>query len=623
MFHLSPVQDISQITTALQQATALEAQGRLAEAEAGYRQLLAAHPGQPAILHRLALLLKARGALAEAESLLRRALQAAPREAVLLSNLGNVLRAGGRAAAAMPLYRKAIELTPSYADAHYNLGVAFEDLSEADEALAAYRQAITLKPDFGVAHTRIGAILRDRGKLDEALAAFDTALAVTPNAFDALYYRALTFAALERFDEAVADLQAAAMQRPSSFDALHALANNLRNAGRNDEALTAYWQAMEMQPANATTHDELNRLAWVSGRSDVFLKSFAYARERTGDDPTLLFAEAQIRMQRNDGRNAEPLLRRAIALQPDRADANALLGRLLSRAGRHEDGFAAFDVAVKSAPDAGVYRNEYGYALLKGHEAKAALVQFEEARRINPHDQLALGGVCVAYRELGDNRYHALVDVEKFVRPFRLNVPAGFIDATAFNAALGEELLRLHTTTAAPLDQTLRGGTQTAGLLFTRKSKLIEQVREAIAEAVAAYVSALPVDAAHPLLSRKDTAFSFTHSWSCKLRSSGFHTNHVHSMGWISSAYYVDLPGAIEDTERRQGWLKFGESHLELGGHDRPEHFVRPQVGELVLFPSYFWHGTVPFESPSDRLTIAFDVVPGIVDPATIAPGPY
>jgi hypothetical protein len=71
------------------------------------------------------------------------------------------------------------------------------------------------------------------------------------------------------------------------------------------------------------------------------------------------------------------------------------------------------------------------------------------------------------------------------------------------------------------------------------------------------------------------------------------------------------------------GWLKFGESNLGLGGDDRPERFVKPVVGQLVLFPSYMWHGTVPFQSAADRLTIAFDVVPGKIDPATITTAPY
>jgi len=169
----------------------------------------------------------------------------------------------------------------------------------------------------------------------------------------------------------------------------------------------------------------------------------------------------------------------------------------------------------------------------------------------------------------------------------------------------------------------LRGGTQTPGLLFARKSKLVEQLREQISEAVADYVRRMPNGSSHPLLARKEEAFSFTHSWSCKLRSSGFHTNHVHPMGWISSAYYVSLPDELDDEAKRPGWLKFCESHLELGGDDRPEHFVRPRVGHLALFPSYFWHGTAPFQSSADRLTVAFDVVPGVVDPATIPTRPY
>jgi hypothetical protein len=40
------------------------------------------------------------------------------------------------------------------------------------------------------------------------------------------------------------------------------------------------------------------------------------------------------------------------------------------------------------------------------------------------------------------------------------------------------------------------------------------------------------------------------------------------------------------------------------------EHFVKPKPGRLVLFPSYMWHGTVPFTTDEARMTIAFDAVP-------------
>lgn len=624
-FEVALVQDnaTADPTQKFQRAQALEQEGRISEAETLYRQLLAAYPGQPALLHRLALLLKGRGALTEAEALLRRAIAALPREAVLHNNLANVLRAGGRYNDALNAYRKAVELNPAYTEALYNLGICLEDLIEFDEALAMHRRAVALNPDYVQPRTRIGVILRHQGQLEEALKELDAALALNAQSFEALYYRGLTLAELERPEAAAADLAQAAALRPASFEALRALANNLRSAGQMDQALDAYWRAMELQPVNPAIHEELNRLAWMADRPERFLTSFAYARDRFGEDPNLLFVEAQIRMQRNDAQNAETLLQRLVAIAPQRADANALYGRLLSRRGRHEESFAAFDAAVAADSTVGAYRNEYGYALLKGKQARASLEQFEAARRINPFDQLALGGMCVAYRELGDSRYQDLIDIPSFVRAYQLRVPAGYADAAAFNAALAEELQALHTMTAEPLEQTLRGGTQTPGLLFTRKSKLIEQLRESIAEAVGLYVRELPAGMEHPLLSRKLDDFSFTHSWSCKLRSSGFHTNHVHSMGWISSAYYVSLPDAMDDPAQHRGWLKFGESHLELGGRDRPEHFVQPVVGQLVLFPSYFWHGTVPFESARDRLTVAFDVVPGVVQTDPSAGGPY
>jgi hypothetical protein len=59
-----------------------------------------------------------------------------------------------------------------------------------------------------------------------------------------------------------------------------------------------------------------------------------------------------------------------------------------------------------------------------------------------------------------------------------------------------------------------------------------------------------------------------------------------------------------------EGILSFGAPGLVTTPSLEPELSVRPEVGLLVLFPSYFWHGTLPFHSEQPRLTVAFDVVP-------------
>ena len=86
---------------------------------------------------------------------------------------------------------------------------------------------------------------------------------------------------------------------------------------------------------------------------------------------------------------------------------------------------------------------------------------------------------------------------------------------------------------------------------------------------------------------------------------------HMHPMGWFSSAYYVDLPDSM-DQGNREGWLKFGEPNFEPPEPLEPQYYVQPEPGKLVLFPSYMWHGTVPFESDQLRTTVVFDVVPVI-----------
>ena len=65
-------------------------------------------------------------------------------------------------------------------------------------------------------------------------------------------------------------------------------------------------------------------------------------------------------------------------------------------------------------------------------------------------------------------------------------------------------------------------------------------------------------------------------------------------------------PSKVRD---KQGWIKFGQPGVPTEAKARGrEYYVKPEPGLLVLFPSYMWHGTVPFEGDDSRLTVAFDL---------------
>ena len=113
-----------------------------------------------------------------------------------------------------------------------------------------------------------------------------------------------------------------------------------------------------------------------------------------------------------------------------------------------------------------------------------------------------------------------------------------------------------------------------------------------------------------PLRSRNSGGYRIDGAWSVRLRPGGFHRDHFHPQGWLSSAFYVETPDAALDREDRSGWIRFGQPPYQTEPALPAEHFVRPKPGRLVLFPSYMWHGTVPFTTDERRMTIAFDVQP-------------
>lgn len=595
----------------LSRAESLAVAGKPEQAERLYRRILSDNPGYAPALNGLALVMWERGDPSEAESMLRLAIAGTVAPAYLHNSLGVVLQSRGALDEAQACYRAAIALDHGYAEAHYNLGVLLEEAGLADDALAAYRAAVAAQPRYARALTRLGRILVAKGAAEDGLAELDRAIESGPHYFDARYYRGALLSSLGRHQQGLADLRYARALRPDSLEAALANANALRDAALYEQALNEYWRAMELQPSHRFTHEQLNRLAWASGRSDLYLRSFEYARRCIGPDPELLLLEAAFHMRRNGYAQAEELLWRARALAP-RGDILGLLARAQAGQNRFDEAYAFFEMAVAAEPDEVKHRYEYAAALLRDGQPDRARLVLERGRELKPHDQLLLAGLSLAYRELDDSRYRLLMDPSRYIKTYDIRVPGTFAGTAVFNQALAQELKALHTTHAEPIDQTLRGGTQTLGKLFAAASPLIGEVRNAISEAVSEYIRTLPADQEHPTVSRKTERFDYIGSWSCSLASQGFHTNHMHPMGWISSAYYVSLPQSLDDAAARPGWLKFGESNLQLGSRDQPEHYVRPEVGRLVLFPSFYWHGTVPFDDEHDRLSIAFDVVPGV-----------
>jgi Putative 2OG-Fe(II) oxygenase len=166
----------------------------------------------------------------------------------------------------------------------------------------------------------------------------------------------------------------------------------------------------------------------------------------------------------------------------------------------------------------------------------------------------------------------------------------------------------LHPFRGHPIGQSVRGGSQTRQDLTHAADPAIRAFFQAIDGPIRRYIAGLGTGG-DPLRRRITGGYRMSEIWSVRLRPNGFHADHIHHRGWLSSACYIALPGAVE--RGQEGWLKFGEPGIPTMPALGPERFVKPEAGQLILFPSYMWHGTAPFSGDEPRLSVAFDLLPG------------
>ncbi|MDP2004284.1 MAG: tetratricopeptide repeat protein [Rubrivivax sp.] len=606
----------------LQQGVQARQDGRLAAARAAFAEVLRQQPEQPDALQMLAEVAQSQGELAEAETLLARALRASPEHPYAWSRLGQLRERQGRPADAAACFQRAVLAKPDLAEAHYNQARLQRLLAQPAEAALALAQALrlaTASAPLRAQMLQLQALMQEEaGQPDAALATLAQAIAAAPLRAALHHNRAVLLQRQARAAEALAAHDTALGLGLDAPDAHYNRGNSLQSLGRPADALAAYHAALARDPQHALALYDIARLRWRLGDA-------AFAAEldaASAAAPASAVAPGiKGRLMLRAGRHAEAA--GAFAQAVAAADTTAAyfdgLGQALARLGRSDEALAAHRRAVALAPQDVVVHVGLAGSLLQAGQAAAAARAAEAAVRIGPLDQSAWAVLGLAWQATGDVREAWLNDYRQHVQAYDLAPPPGWADMPSFNRALAAELEALHTDAEAPIDQTLRRGSQTLGELFEQSHPLVDQLKACIAVAVDRYIAqlrALGTDDAHPLLGRLAPAWRFTDSWSSRLRDGGFHTHHVHPHGWISSCYYVALPPAIThalaaDTGPQPGWITFGVPDITVPGRDmRPRRAERPQAGRLVLFPSFMWHGTVPFSDAQARLTVAFDVMP-------------
>lgn len=599
----------------LAEAFALLQGGRVAEAGAIALEVAGRSPEAADALHMLALSRGAAGDFAGAVAAFESAVAGAPEDFRLLGNYANLLARNARGPEAIALYRRALAREPRYGDGWLNLGLALLGAGDNDAACQSLERAVELLPSSPTAWQAIGAALRARGDLAGAESALRRAVSLVPAAGAA--WTSLGIVRRLQGDpvDALACYERARRAGYSGPEVTDAEAGAWLDTGDPARALALARELVQSHPGYVAGHLLLAHVLWEHGAALApGQDARAHLQAAVASQPqNRELRRAFVRFLIEAGSHEEALQNvramRSTADEPDLAVAEA---QTLDSLGDAQAAGRLYAAALALSRGRPGFLTLYASHLLKSGDADGAAARASEALELRPDDQLALALLSLAWRLLGDRREDWLCGFDRFVEEVAVETPADFADEAAWLAALAAALTGMHTAERAPVNQSLRGGTQTAGVLFGRRDPLIAAARDAFDRAVRGYVGRLPDDQAHPFLRRKAAGIRFAGSWSVRLRSSGRHANHIHQQGWISSAYYVSLPPSVARPAdgATAGFIQFGEPPAELGLALGARRIIRPRAGALVLFPSYLWHGTLPFPDEAPRLTMAFDAVP-------------
>ncbi|HVR81111.1 MAG TPA: tetratricopeptide repeat protein [Luteimonas sp.] len=557
--------------------------GNTEESEKAFLHALELAPNHPLVLVNYATMLRKTGRLDAALAALQRAVDTAPDHAKAWSELGVTALAAGHHQQALVALKRAVELQPGLVLAWHALGNASRATGDLDAAQAAFRTVIALAPEHRSAAINLGSVLRLSGRPDEAIACFEQ---IGKSGYDGPELAdSLVGALLDdgRLDEAVQLARQVARQYPDFVPGLVTLANLLWEYGPalapDDNPFDMFRAAIQHQP-----HNHALRAAFVQ-----FLLSARSPEEALG----------QIRILRTHA--DEPVL---VSME---ANALEILGRTEQAGALYAQLHRAWGRGVPA------FVNAYARHLLRAGKWDAAAQLAAEATRADPGNQEAWAYLATAWRLLDDPREGWLCDYDRLIAMVEIEPPAGFTDQSNFLEALKSTLNRMHQARREPIQQSLRGGSQTPGRLFGRRDPVLVAAQSSLLRGVESWLATLPTDDRHPFLMRKTRSVRIGGSWSVQLWSSGNHVNHIHPEGWMSSAFYVSLPpsvGSPSATGSQAGHIQFGQPPFELDLGLAPRRVIRPEAGKLALFPSYMWHGTVPFEDEQPRITVAFDMTP-------------
>jgi len=296
-------------------AAAFQGQGKLRQAAATYRRILAQDPRPPVVHHQLGSVYFKLGEYPQAVESFKAALNLNPRADASILALARTYGEMGKLEDAIVGYERALSLNPDDPatlnnlaviymktgawdkaattleratrhpsppkESFYHLGICYQRQQRLQAAAAQFRKAIERDRNFAAAHYNLGTIHARQGNSAAAMAEFREALAARPDFAEAHFNLGSLLARQDDLPAAVVGFEKAIKVRPSFVEAYFNLATVYARQGRWDDAVAHYQKATALRPQFAKAYRGLALVYQQKG-----MREEAAAAMRTAEDLT-------------------------------------------------------------------------------------------------------------------------------------------------------------------------------------------------------------------------------------------------------------------------------------------------------------------------------------------------
>jgi len=472
----------------------------------------------------------------------------------------------GRLDIAQELYNQVLKINPNHLGALNNLGLLFKKINLIQKAKDCYEKVIEIDPFHTVAYFNLGNVLAGLEEIQKAKECYEKAIKIDPNYVNAHYN----------------------------------LGNLLKKLGENLKAKECYEKAIEIDPNHINIHYNLG----------------------------VIFQELK------ENQKAKDCYKKTIEINPNYADAHNNLGLVFKELGEKQKAKDCFEKAIEINPN---YQNALinrGKTLFEKGEFELSLIDFDNCNTFDSRSWglislYALGHIDEIYKRIEENyqldeknikvaafsSFIANKEKKSTTHDFCPN-PIDFIHHSNlsshlqnFNSFITEVIKELHNvnTSWEPFAKTTIGGFQSKSILFTNPQKKIQNLKSIIITEIESYFLKFKNETCS-LIKRWPSKYNFE-AWHVILKKQGHQNPHIHTSGWLSGVIYLKV---VPSFKKNEGAIEFSLNGEYYHDAASPKVVHLPKVGDIVIFPSSLHHRTIPFSADTDRISIAFDLVPNL-----------